>query len=63
MQHIYFIGKSGFNILISPFQEMVEKRGWHLFYDHKALGFVDVVKEFYANMIGVKDKTLYVINK
>ena len=42
---------------------MVEKRGWHLFYDHKALGFVDVVKEFYANMIGVKDKTLYFINK
>ena len=30
---------------------------------NKALGFVDVVKEFYANMVGMKDKTIYVIGK
>ena len=31
--------------------------------EHKGPGFVDVVKEFYANMVGMKDKTLYVMNK
>ena len=31
-----------------------------MFYEHKAPGFVDVVKEFYANMVGMKDKTVYV---
>ena len=42
---------------------MVEKRIWHLFYEHKALRFVDVVKEFYSNMIGMKDKIIYFGNK
>ena len=43
-----------------PFQEVIEKRGWLLFCEHKAPGFVDVVKEFYVNMVGMKDKTVYV---
>ena len=30
---------------------------------HKALGFVDVVKELYANMVGMKEKTVYVRGK
>ena len=30
---------------------------------HKAPGFVDVVKEFYANMVGMKDKIVYVRGK
>ena len=60
LQYKDFIGESGFNKWISPFQELVESMGWHLFYEHKALGFVDVVKEFYANMVGMKDKTVYV---
>ena len=34
-----------------------------MFRDHKAIGFVDVVKEFYANMVGMKDKTVYVRGK
>ena len=33
------------------------------FCKHKAPCFVDVVKEFYANMVGMKDKTVYVKNK
>ena len=49
--------------MISPFQEVIEREGWHLFYEHKALGFVDVVKEFYANMMRMKDKTVYVRGK
>ena len=30
---------------------------------HKAPGFVDVVKELYDNMVGMKDKTVYVRGK
>ena len=63
LQHRDFIGKRGFSRLISPFQEIIEKRGWHLFCEHKALGFVDMVKEFYSNMVGMKEKTMYVIGK
>ena len=42
---------------------MIEKRGWHLFCEHKAPGFVDVVKEFYSNMLGLREKTCYVRGK
>ena len=34
-----------------------------MFYEHKAPGFVDVVKKFYANMVGIKDKVVYVRGK
>ena len=63
LQHRDFIGEKGFNKWISTFQELVESKGWHLFYEHKAPRFVDVVKEFYANMVGMKDKTVYVRGK
>ena len=42
---------------------MVESKGWHMFYEHKAPGFVHVVKEFYTNMVGMKDKAVYVRGK
>ena len=58
-----FIVKRGFNKLISPFVEMIEKRGWHLLSEHKAPSFVALVKEFYANMVGVRGKTMYVKGK
>ena len=63
MQQRDFIGERGFSKLISPFQEVIESKGWHLFYEHKTPRFVDVVKEFYANMVGMKDKTVYVRGK
>ena len=63
LQHRDFIGERGFNKLISPFQEVIEKKRWNLFYDHKALGFVDLVKEFYTNIVGIKEKTMYVRDK
>ena len=63
MQQIDFIGEKGFRKWISPFQELTESKGWHLFCEHKTPGFVDVVKEFYANMVGMKDKTVYVRGK
>ena len=63
MQHKDFISEKGFSKLISPFLEIVESKGWHLLCEHKAPRFVDVVKEFYANMVGMKNKTIYVRNK
>ena len=58
-----FIGKRGFSKLISPFLETIKKRGWHLFYEHKAPGFMDVIKEFYSNMLGLREKTCYIRGK
>ena len=63
MQQRYFIGKRGFSKWISPFQEVIESKAWYLFCEHKTPGFVDVVKELYANMVGMKDKTMYVRGK
>ena len=34
-----------------------------MFYEHKAPRFMDVVKDFYANMVGMKDKAIYVRGK
>ena len=58
-----FIIKRKFNKLISPFIKVIEKRGWHLLCEHKAPGFVAIVKEFYANMVEVREKTVYVKEK
>ena len=63
LQYIVFIGERGFNKLISPFLETIEKKGWHMFCEHKAPGFVDVVKEFNSKMVGLKEKTCYVKGK
>ena len=60
LQHKDFIGERVFRKLISPFLEVIENRGWHLFSEHKAPGFVDVVKEFCSNMVGSMEKTVYV---
>ena len=50
-----------FRKLISPFSEAIERRGWGLFCEHKAPGFAAVVREFYANMVGMrKDNTVFV---
>ena len=59
LQYRDFIGERGFKKWTSPFTEIVERKGWHLFYEHKTPGLVDVVKEFYANIVGMKDRTVY----
>ena len=46
--------------LISLLREVIDKRGWSLFYKHKLAGFALVVQELYANMVGKKEKTGYV---
>ena len=63
LQYRDFIRERGFNKWISSFTEIVENKGWHFFCEHKSLGFVDVVKDFYANMVGIKDKAVYVRGK
>ena len=63
LQHKDFIGERGFSKWISPFQEIIKKRGWLLFCENKAPCFVNVVKEFYSNIVGMKDKTVYIRGK
>ena len=55
-----FIGEKGFGKLISPFAEIIEKRGWSLFCTHKQPGFAGVVREFYANMMEMKENSAFV---
>ena len=63
LQRKNFIGESGFNKLISPFREVIEKRGWNLFCKHKPASFAALVQEFYANLVGKKEKKFYVRGK
>ena len=58
-----FIRERGFNKLISPFREVIEKRCWSLLCEHKPVGFVAIVKEFFASLVGKKEKMCYVIGK
>ena len=55
-----FIGERGFGKLISPFAEIIKKRGWSLFCTHKPLGYAVVVKELYANMAEMKEDSVCV---
>ena len=58
-----FIGERGCKKLISLFKEVIEKRGWSLLCEHKSTGYVALVREFYSNMVGRKEKTCYVRGK
>ena len=55
-----FVCERGFGKLISPFSEVIEKRGWGFFCEHKAPGFSALAREFYANMVGMKEDSVYV---
>ena len=55
-----FVCERGFSKLFSPFLEVIEKRGWGFFCEHKAPGFLALSREFYANMVGMKDDSVYV---
>ena len=55
-----FIGERGFGTFISPFAEIIEKRGWSLFCKHKPPGFAAMVREFYSNMIDMREDSIYV---
>ena len=55
-----FIGERGFGKFVSPFAEIIENRGWSLFCKHKPPGFAAVVREFYPNMIDMKEDSVFV---
>ena len=46
-----FIAESGFKQVISPFTEILEKKGWQSLGEHKEPGYASLVKEFFANMV------------
>ena len=53
------MGERGFGKPIPPFSEVIEKRGWGFFFEHKAPGFSTLAREFYENMVGMKDDSVY----
>ena len=55
-----FVCERGFGKVIPPFSEVITKRGWEFFCEHKAPGFYALPREFYANMLGMKDNSTYV---
>ena len=58
-----FIVGRGFKRLISPFSEILEKRGWKSLGKHKAPCCAAWVKEFFANMVEEEGKKVYVRGK
>ena len=55
-----FVCERGFGKLISPFSEVITKIGWEFLCEHKAPGFSALPREFYANMVGMKDDYVFV---
>ena len=55
-----FISERGFKKVISPFVEMLEKRGWQSLGEHREPGYASLVKEFVANMVEKEGKIVYV---
>ena len=55
-----FISKRGFGKLISPLSEIIEKKGWDFFYKHRAPGFAAMAREFYSNIVEMKEDFVYV---
>ena len=55
-----FVNERGFGKLISPFSEIIEKRGWECFCAHTSLGFPALAREFYANLVGMREDSVYV---
>ena len=54
-----FISERGFGKLISPFTKIIEKKGWEFFWAHKAPSFSAMAREFYANMVGMMEDSVY----
>ena len=55
-----FITERGFGKMISLFAEIIERKGWEFFCVHKAPGFSALAREFYANMVGMREDSVYV---
>ena len=55
-----FISERGFGKLISPFAKIIENKGCEFFYTHKAPGFSAMARDFYENMVGMRENSVYV---
>ena len=55
-----FVGERGFGKLISQFSEVIKNRGWGFFCEHKVPEFSSLAREFYENMVGMKEESVYV---
>ena len=55
-----FVAERRFKDPITPFKEMIEKRGWETLCAHRRVGYAVVVREFYSNLVGRKENTVYV---
>ena len=55
-----FIVERGFKKVISPFAEMLEKRGWQSLGEHKEPAYASLVKEFFVNMVEKEEKREHV---
>ena len=55
-----FIGERGLSQLISHFKELIEQRGWGKFCKHQKTGYAAVVREFYSNLVGRKENSVFV---
>ena len=55
-----FVAERRFKNPITPFKELIAKRGWETLCSHRRAGYVAIVREFYANLVGRKDNTVYV---
>ena len=55
-----FVGERGFSQLISPFKELIEQRGWGKFCKHQKSGYAAAVREFYSNLVGRKENSVFV---
>ena len=55
-----FVGERGFSQLISLFKELIEQRGWGKFCKHYKTGYAAIVREFYSNLVGRRDNSVFV---
>ena len=55
-----FIAERRFRNPITHFKEMIEQRGWEALCTHQKSGYTAVVKDFYSNLVGRKDNTVFV---
>ena len=55
-----FVSERGFGKLISSFSKIIENIGWEFFCAHMESGFSALAREFYANMVGMREDSVYV---
>ena len=60
LKDIGFIAERGLKKVITPFVEMLEKRGWQSLGEHREPGCASLVKEFFTNMAEKEEKIVYV---